>query len=51
MVADVRVNGPWPWIALALGAGIITVGGLLLSPRVHDQPPQAISAAPLGDGS
>jgi hypothetical protein len=43
MVADVRLNGPWPWIAAALGAGIIAVGGLLLSLRVHDQPPPAAS--------
>jgi hypothetical protein len=39
MVADVRFNGPWPWIAVVVGAAIIAVGGLLLSPRVQDQPP------------
>jgi hypothetical protein len=30
MVADVRLNGGWPWIVVAVGAAIIVVGGLLL---------------------
>jgi hypothetical protein len=30
MLADVRLNGGWPWLLVALGAAIIVVGGLLL---------------------
>jgi hypothetical protein len=41
MVATVHPSGAWPWIAVALGAGLITVGGLLLSPSVHDHPAPA----------
>jgi hypothetical protein len=30
MLADVRLNGGWPWLLVALGVAIIVVGGLLL---------------------
>ena len=31
LAADLRLNGRWAWIVVALGAGIVAVGGLLLS--------------------
>jgi hypothetical protein len=43
MVAEVHPNGAWPWIVVALGAAVITVGGLLLGPSASDQ--QAPAAA------
>ena len=30
LVAGARLNGVWPWIAIALGVAVIAVGGLLL---------------------
>jgi hypothetical protein len=30
LVAELRLTGLWPWIAIALGATIVTLGGLLL---------------------
>jgi hypothetical protein len=43
MVADVQLRGPWPWIVLAVGAAIITMGGMLLGPSA-DHPPAVRSA-------
>jgi hypothetical protein len=30
IVADVRLQGGWPWLLVALGVAIIVAGGLLL---------------------
>ena len=31
LAADLRLNGRWAWIVVALGAAVVAVGGLLLS--------------------
>jgi len=41
MVADVRLNRRRAWLLLALGALVITVGGLLLGSVDHDRPASA----------
>jgi len=38
MLPNLRLTGAWPWIVAALGAVIVVVGGVLLSPGPQDQP-------------
>jgi hypothetical protein len=45
MVPDLRLTGGWTWIVFALGAGIIAVGGVLLSPSA-DQLCETAAASP-----
>jgi len=38
MLPNLRLTGAWPWIVAALGAVIVAIGGVLLSPGPQDQP-------------
>jgi hypothetical protein len=43
MLAEVPVDGRWPWIIVALCAAVIAIAGLLFSPGGHHRP--AVSSA------
>jgi hypothetical protein len=43
LATNVRLNGVWQWIAVVLGAALVAVGGLLLSPGAGDQPAAPMS--------
>ncbi|MCP9273534.1 hypothetical protein [Mycolicibacterium arenosum] len=49
-LADVRPGTRWPWLALAAGAVIVTVGGFAFTPAqpaprpAGDQPPSSAAA-------